>query len=129
MHFKAPGGYRPGGPTLGELEVEQDSKQKIFTILPTRLLPIIQSLLGFEWPLPLRGDPKGRDKSRLCEYHKDVGHRSNSCFLLQCLLNYLVSKGHLQEYVESLAPNGPPLSTIQRSVIGTILIASNPAHA
>ena len=74
---------------------DNDSEQIRFTISFARLLSIIQSLSGFEWPLPLRGDPEGRDKSRFFEYHIDVGHWTNSYFRIRCLLNYLVSKGHL----------------------------------
>ena len=90
------------------------------------MLPIIQPLSGFEWPHPLRGDPKRRDKSRFCEYHK-----TNSYFQLRRLLNYLVSKGHLQEYVESLAPKRSPSlpSARQRQITNMIHAAPNMTHA
>ena len=48
------------------LNPNNDSKHIRFTISPTKLLPIIQSLLGFEWLRQLYGDPEGRDKSRFC---------------------------------------------------------------
>ena len=112
-----------GGEGEGAPNSDIDGEQVRFTISPACLLPIIQSLLGFEWPRLLRNDLEGRDKSRFCEYHRDFGHKTNSYFRLWLLLNYLVSKGHLQEYVESLAPKGSPSppSTSQQPIIDTIL--------
>ena len=86
----------------GELVVKNlrqysSTEQTGSTLPPSQLLPIIQPLQGFEWPRPKSGDPKGRDKSRYCEYHKDVGHRSNDCYRLWRLLNFMVKRGHLQE--------------------------------
>ena len=74
-----------------------------------QLLQLIQSFLGFEWPRPLQSDPEGRVKSRFCEYHKDVGHRTNDYYRLHHLLNYLVRKGNLCEYVEGPSRDVPKI--------------------
>ena len=58
---------------------EDDTDLARLTVLSSQLLPIIQSLQGFQWPRPQGGDPEGRDKSRYCKYHKDVGHQTNDC--------------------------------------------------
>ena len=113
---------------LGDRAVEnlrQDGsiEQTRFMLPPSQLLPIIQSLQGFVWPKPQRGDLEGRDKSRFCEYHKDVGHWTNDCYRLRRPLNYLVKMGHLQEYVKEGASNSlqPLPYTSSRPVINAIL--------
>ena len=85
----------PGSRHSDNPNPNNESEQVKFTIFPTKLLSIIQSLLGFEWSRQLHGDPKHRDKSRFYEYHKGVEPKTNSCFRLRRILNYLVSKGHL----------------------------------
>ena len=90
-----------GTPELGESHIKggdpndrpnENSKQESkaegvrFTISSAWLLGLIQSLPGFEWTRPLRGDLETRDKSRFYEYHKDVKHRTNECFQLWRLL-------------------------------------------
>ena len=114
---------------------DNDSEYIRFKILFARLVLIIQSLPRFRVACPLWGDQKRRDKFRFCEYHKDVGHQTNFCFRLKRLLNYLVCKGNLQEYMESSAPNGSsspslsPFPTSQRPVIDTILAVPKLDHA
>ena len=48
---------------------------------------------------------KGRNKSRYCEYHRDVSHQTNDCYRLQGLLNFMVKRGHLREYIEEAVLN------------------------
>ena len=69
-------------------------------------------------------DPEGRDKSRFCEYHRDVGHRTNDWYHLYRILNYLVKRGHLREYVEEAALNSSQSlpHTSSHPVIDTILV-------
>ena len=104
---------------------QDDSTEKMrFTLPPSQLLPIIQSLQRFEWPRPQRGDPEGRDKSRFCEYHKDAKHRTNDCYRLWRLLNYLVKRGHLRAYIEEVALNRPqPLPHTSSRLIKDAILA------
>ena len=85
----------------------------------------------FKCPRPQRGDANRRDKSRYCEYHKDVEHRTNECYWLWRLLNFLAKRGHLQEYIKKTTPTNSrsgvrtPRSlapTNSRLVIDTILV-------
>ena len=39
-----------------------------------QMLPLIQAVEGFRWPQPMRSDPKQRNKTRFCEFHKEHGH-------------------------------------------------------
>ena len=120
-------GHRPSNTLNSDINDEQVR----FTILLARLLLIIQSLSSFEWPHPLCDDPEWKDKSRFCEYHKDFEHKTNSYFQLRCLLNYLIRKRHLQEYMESsaLRESPSPPSTGKWPVIDNILATPKLAHA
>ena len=78
---------------------------------PSQLLPIIQSLQEFEWPRPKIRYPEGRDESRYYEFHKDAKHQTNDYYRLQRLINFMVNRGHLREYIEEEVSNScRPLS-------------------
>ena len=111
----------PSSRPLNNPNSDNDSGELRFTISLAHLLSIIQAFPGFEWSHPLHNNPKLRDKSRFYEYHKDVEHKTNFCFQIRCLLNYLVSKG------QKKSPSPPPAS--QRTVIDMILESPKPAHA
>ena len=102
---------------------DNNTKQTRFTLPPSQLLSIIQSLQGFEWPRHKRGYQEWRDKSRYYKYHRDVEHRTNECYRLRRLLNFLVKRGHLREYIEEVVLNSsqPLPHTSSRPVIDTIL--------
>ena len=42
-----------------------------------------------------------RDQDKHCEYHEDVGHRTNDCILLKKHLDELVKEGHLKRYLKT----------------------------
>ena len=52
-----------GGQAAMNQTRENSVEQTRFTIPPSQLLPIIQSLQGFEWPRPQKDYLEGRDKS------------------------------------------------------------------
>lgn len=55
----------------------------------------------FGWPNPMQGDPAQRDQSRFCEYHRDIGHRTNHCRSLKYLVvEGLINTRHLKEFVK-----------------------------
>ena len=80
--------------------------------------------------LGLRGENRrGREKSRFYEYHRDIEHQTNDCYQLRRLLNYLVKRGHLREYVEEASSNNsqPLPHTSSCPIINAIL--SSPTSA
>ena len=45
------------------------------------------------------GPPDTRRRDRWCEYHKDHGYETESCYALKDHLEELVQDGRLQQYV------------------------------
>ena len=129
--FQGTRGGQPEPPTLGRPEFRHQQRPSEIHNLTCTSSSSHPVAFRFRVAAPVPRQPEERDKPRFCEYHKDFGHKTNSCFRLQCLLNYLVSKGHFQEYVESSTTKGPPppSSASQRPVIDTILAAPKMVHA
>ena len=67
-----------------------------------RLLPLIQDHLDFVWPPPIRSDPKQRNRSLRCDYHRDQGHETNKCRTLKFLVEKLIRAGHLRGNIQDL---------------------------
>lgn len=55
---------------------------------------------GFGWPNSMQGDPAQRDQSHFCDYHRDIGHRTNHFCSLKYLVEGLIGMGHLKEFVK-----------------------------
>ncbi|XP_074326801.1 uncharacterized protein LOC141664746 [Apium graveolens] len=66
----------------------------------SQILMEIEKNKEFKWPKPLRGDPKKRDKSRYCRYHKDVGHHTDDCKKLKDEIEYLIRKGKFGSFTK-----------------------------
>ncbi|XP_074346235.1 uncharacterized protein LOC141685008 [Apium graveolens] len=60
----------------------------------------------FKWPKSLRGDPKKRDKSRYCRFHKDVGHDTDDCRKLKDEIEYLIRMGKFGRFTKSEEAGG-----------------------
>ncbi|XP_028078662.1 uncharacterized protein LOC114280482 [Camellia sinensis] len=66
------------------------------------------------------GPPDTRRRDKRCEYHKDHGHETDSCYALKDHLEELVQDGRLAQYVRknnpsntvALRSNSPPLGVI-----------------
>ncbi|XP_028060634.1 uncharacterized protein LOC114264238 [Camellia sinensis] len=64
--------------------------------------------------------PDARRQDKRCEYHKDHGHDTNSCYALKDHLEELVQDGRLMQHVRknnstnivALRPESPPLGVI-----------------
>ena len=59
----------------------------------------IQHLPYFKWPSKMVGPPDTRRRDMRCEYHKDNGHDTESCYALKDHLEELVQDGQLKQYV------------------------------
>ena len=64
-----------------------------------RILEKIKEQPFFIWPPKLQSDPTVRKHRPMCSYHRERGHLTEDCYKFKCLLERLVSKGHVSEYV------------------------------
>ncbi|XP_074288377.1 uncharacterized protein LOC141613539 [Silene latifolia] len=77
------------------------------------------------WPKPPTEDIPNddRDRSKRCEYHQDIGQKTEDCFMLQKEVRFQVRKGNLdhllsrgvrqdkRETANQVLPSAPPIST------------------
>ena len=85
-----------------------------------RLLPLIRDLPDFKWPAPIQVDPAQRNKSLLCDYHRDHEHEIDRCQSLKFLIEKLIEVGNLRRYlrdVEQGVELGQPTGRITASPI------------
>ena len=77
---------------------------------PVRVLHQIEKdpriLKEFRWPAPLQSDPRRRDLSNFCAYHKEHGHDTNHCRNLIREIGRLKYEGKIPErvFIEEEAP-------------------------
>ena len=58
-----------------------------------KLLLMIQGLSDFRWPRPQGTDPSTRDHIKRCAFHKEHGHKTETCRSLQYLVEKLIKAG------------------------------------
>ena len=51
------------------------------------------------WPTQMKSDPATRDNTKYCEFHRDYGHRTDSCIQLRREIEYLIQRGYLRRFV------------------------------
>ena len=73
-----------------------------FLLVPSQLLPFIQTIEGFIWPRPMRADADGRDPTKYWDYHREHGHVTDHCQHFAYLLKTLLKRCHLEQYVLKL---------------------------
>ena len=68
----------------------------------------------------LRSPPKKRNRNKYFRYHKDHGHDIEDCFKLKVVIEKLIERGHLVEFVTN--DNQPRLDNhpIQHQSLGNI---------
>ncbi|GAA0185703.1 hypothetical protein LIER_32991 [Lithospermum erythrorhizon] len=49
-------------------------------------------------PVRMRNAPGRRDKTRYCEYHREHGHDTNECRILNAEIEKLIKRGYLKEF-------------------------------
>ena len=54
----------------------------------------------------MKGDPSTRNQDLFCTYHKQNGHRTESCMAFKAHLESLVKAGHLKEYIDDGKSSG-----------------------
>ncbi|KAM7519034.1 hypothetical protein LguiB_017996 [Lonicera macranthoides] len=76
------------------------SMNTMFNKLIHKIMQEIKNEEFFRWPRPMFGDPKTRNSTLKCSYHKDHGHMTETCRTLKQFLEGLVEKGRLSKYVK-----------------------------
>ncbi|XP_028096701.1 uncharacterized protein LOC114296595 [Camellia sinensis] len=69
------------------------------TELINKILLKVQHIPFFKWPPKMTGPPDARRQDKRCEYHKDHGHDTDSCYSLKDHLEELVQDSRLTQYV------------------------------
>ncbi|XP_028062781.1 uncharacterized protein LOC114266077 [Camellia sinensis] len=62
----------------------------------------------FKWPSKMIGPPDTRRRDKRCEYHKDHGHETGSCYALKDHLEELMQDSRMAQYVRK----GNPPNTV-----------------
>ncbi|XP_030478017.1 uncharacterized protein LOC115695060 [Cannabis sativa] len=55
----------------------------------------------FKKPPPIRGNRNKRDPKKICKYHKDIGHTTLECWVLQDEIEELIRRGKFNKYKKS----------------------------
>ncbi|KAM6543742.1 hypothetical protein CsatB_008189 [Cannabis sativa] len=55
----------------------------------------------FKKPPPIRGNRDRRDPKKFCKYHKDIGHTTLECWVLQDEIEELIRRGKFDKYKRS----------------------------
>lgn len=74
----------------------------------------------FKWPKAIPSDPSRRDPDKFCPYQKDHIHMTKKCKSLKKILEDLVIKGHIQEFVKDFGDQKKMPSSQTRLVINVI---------
>ncbi|KAK3041005.1 hypothetical protein RJ639_026717 [Escallonia herrerae] len=71
------------------------------TISREHILNQIKSQNILKWPKPIRMPTDIRDAQLYCHFHKDHGHTTEECKVLQREIENLIVKGHLKQFVKA----------------------------
>ncbi|GFZ16906.1 hypothetical protein Acr_26g0001760 [Actinidia rufa] len=83
-------------------------------ILPPLNAPVAQVLSKIKheefvkWPEKIKTDPRKRNRSKYCEFHRDHGHNTEDCFQLKEQIADLIKRGYLRKYVADHPPSNSP---------------------
>ncbi|KAK2996438.1 hypothetical protein RJ639_025575 [Escallonia herrerae] len=94
----------PEGKNQDEPKRPRALLSKSFTPLNTTREHILHQIKGqniIKWPKPMRGPAERRDTQVYCHFHKDHGHTTEECKVLQREIENLIAKGHLKQFVKS----------------------------
>ena len=74
----------------------------VFTMPIYALIRKIEKEDFFRWPAKIEGEPRGRNASMRCSYHRDRGHLTTRCKALKAFLEEQVQAGRLQEFIDHM---------------------------
>ncbi|KAK3017343.1 hypothetical protein RJ639_007524 [Escallonia herrerae] len=95
---------RPEGKASNESKRSRTMLPKAFTPLNTSRGHILNQIKGQnipKWPKPMRGPAENRDSQLYCHFHKDHGHTTDECKVLQPEIENLIAKGHLRQFIKA----------------------------
>ena len=70
-----------------------------FKELVHKIVDQIKNKPYFRWPNKMGGDPFQRNQNLYCTYHRDKGHTTEQCWVLNDHLGQLVKAGYLKEFM------------------------------
>ena len=90
------------GPPQPKLQQRYSPRQYTpMTASVSQVLSEVQHEKFLRWPSQIKSNPKKRDNTKYCEFHRDHGHRTNDYIQLRKEIEYLIRRGHLHRYVAS----------------------------
>ncbi|KAK3003569.1 hypothetical protein RJ639_018904 [Escallonia herrerae] len=95
---------RPERGNSNEAKRSRATLPKSFTPLNTsqgHILNQVKSQNILKWPKPMRGPADKRDSQLYCHFHKDHGHTTDECKVLQREIENLITKGHLKQFIKA----------------------------
>ncbi|KAK3016946.1 hypothetical protein RJ639_007322 [Escallonia herrerae] len=108
QHEEAHAGHkrqdRPEWGNSNEAKRSRATLPKSFTPLNTsqgHILNQIKSQNILKWPKPMRGPADKRNSQLYCHFHKDHGHTTDECKVLQREIENLITKGHLKQFIKA----------------------------
>ncbi|KAK3008934.1 hypothetical protein RJ639_014866 [Escallonia herrerae] len=108
QHEEAHNGHkrqdRPERGNSNEAKRSRATLPKSFTPLNTsqgHILNQVKSQNILKWPKPMRGPADKRDSQLYCHFHKDHGHTTDECKVLQREIENLITKGHLKQFIKA----------------------------
>ena len=67
---------------------------------PAHILTTIEKKNYVRWPAPMRSNPDKRNKDKWCHFHNNHGHYTNDCRALKEMIEDLISRGYLREFIQ-----------------------------
>ncbi|KAK3007570.1 hypothetical protein RJ639_014416 [Escallonia herrerae] len=95
---------RPERGNSNEAKRSRATLPKSFTPLNTsqgHILNQVKSQNILKWPKPMKGPADKRDSQLYCHFHKDHGHTTDECKVLQREIENLITKGHLKQFIKA----------------------------
>ncbi|KAK2997261.1 hypothetical protein RJ639_025909 [Escallonia herrerae] len=95
---------RPERGNSNEAKRSRATLPKSFTPLNAsqgHILNQVKSQNILKWPKPMREPADKRDSQLYCHFHKDHGHTTDECKVLQREIENLITKGHLKQFIKA----------------------------
>ena len=90
---------RLGPPQFGRRRRYSPQKFTPLTASVSQVLREVRNEQFLRWPTQMKSDPTTRDNTKYCEFHRDYGHRTDSCIQLKREIEYLIRRGYLRRFI------------------------------
>ena len=75
------------------------------SIGPAEMVSAFEKMDRVKWPKPMTTPVNERDTTRYCDYHKDVGHRTEDCWRFRKEVAFQLKHGNLQHLLKNNTTN------------------------